>query len=75
MPGFTVIKEEQTTLGKDGALVYEYTWIDRGAKLQARALLLWRPNFGYEVFGWVPEPAWQGFSKTVDDLIGSFKLE
>lgn len=75
MPVFTVLKEEQVVLGKDAALSYEYTWVDRGTKLWAKALIVRRPNYGYEVFGWVAEREWPEFSRAVDDLLATFKLD
>lgn len=73
MPGFTIVKEEQTFLGQDEGLVYEYTWVDRGTKLRAKALLVRRADFSYEVFGWVPEQAWQEFLPFAEGLFESFK--
>jgi hypothetical protein len=75
MPAFTVLKEEQVALGKEDALFYEYTWVDRGTKLWAKALLVRRPDYGYEMFGWIPEREWSEFSKTVDDLLRTFTLD
>lgn len=75
MPAFTVLKEEQAVLGKDEALSYEYTWADGGTKLWAKALLLHRSDYGYELFGWVPGQTWPEFSRAVDDLLATFKLD
>lgn len=75
MPRFTVTEEGAVTVGGYQALTYEYTWVDRGKELKARALLLRHPKWSYEVFGWVPPDTWPEFAAAIDEVIRSFVVE